>query len=129
MKKALIVEDNIVNKMILERLLKRVEYETVWAENGEEALKLLDPSFSIIFMDLRMPVMDGHEATRKIREQEKFDHIPIIVVTASCIDLCGDCSLVQDVIEKPFKKEQLYEAIDKIPKDFTISRSCKHNKI
>ena len=103
MKKALIVEDNIANKMILEILLKKVEYETVCAENGAVALKLLDPSFSIIFMDLRMPVMDGHEATRKIREQDKFDHIPIIVVTASTIEVCGDCSLVQDVIEKPFK--------------------------
>lgn len=90
-KRILVVEDNLDNRRILVYRLKRIgEFEIVEASNGEEALVIVQtpPPPDLIFMDLKMPVMDGWEATKKIRQLEFGKTIPIIALTAQA--MAGD---------------------------------------
>jgi CheY-like chemotaxis protein len=90
-KRILVVEDNLDNRRILVYRLKRIgEFEIVEASNGEEALAIVQtpPPPDLIFMDLKMPVMDGWEATKKIRLLEFGKEIPIIALTAQA--MAGD---------------------------------------
>jgi len=86
----LIVEDNIVNQRVLVNLLKPVGINTVVANNGKEAVEVLQKEpknkFDLIIMDINMPVMDGFVATRAIRFDSKFDNVPIIALTALVLD-------------------------------------------
>jgi len=89
-KKILVVEDNLDNRRILVYRLRRIgDFEIVEANNGQEALACVeaDPP-DLIFMDLKMPVMDGWEATRRIRMLDVPHRIPIIAVTAQA--MAGD---------------------------------------
>jgi CheY-like chemotaxis protein len=91
LKRILVVEDNLDNRRILVYRLKRIgEFEIVEASNGEEALAIVQtsPPPDLIFMDLKMPVMDGWEATKKIRQLEFGKTIPIIALTAQA--MAGD---------------------------------------
>ncbi len=90
-KRILVVEDNLDNRRILVYRLKRIgDFDIVEASNGEEALAIVQSSSppNLIFMDLKMPVMDGWEATKKIRELEAGRDIPIIALTAQA--MAGD---------------------------------------
>jgi two-component system, cell cycle response regulator DivK len=89
-KKILVVEDNLDNRRILVYRLKRIgDFDIVEASNGEEALALIEKETpDLIFMDLKMPVMDGWEATRRIRLSERGRRIPIIALTAQA--MAGD---------------------------------------
>jgi two-component system, cell cycle response regulator DivK len=90
-KRILVVEDNLDNRRILVYRLKRIgEFEIVEASNGEEALAIVQSSAppDLIFMDLKMPVMDGWEATKKIRQLQFGRDIPIIALTAQA--MAGD---------------------------------------
>ena len=80
---ALVVEDNKFNQVVVRNLLKRIGIKAVVAENGAEALQKLDQStFDVIFMDIRMPVMNGYEATRAIRgRDDAVSRIPILALT------------------------------------------------
>lgn len=89
-KKILVVEDNVDNRRILVYRLKRFgDYEIIEAGNGEEALRIVaaDPP-DVIFMDLKMPVLDGWEATRRLRATEVGQRIPVIALTAQA--MAGD---------------------------------------
>jgi two-component system, cell cycle response regulator DivK len=90
-KRILVVEDNLDNRRILVYRLKRIgDFEILEASNGQEALDMVltPPPPDLIFMDLKMPVMDGWEATRKIREMDLGRRIPIIALTAQA--MAGD---------------------------------------
>ena len=90
-KKILVVEDNLDNRRILVYRLKRIgEFEVAEAGNGEEALALVKEGGppDLIFMDLKMPVMDGWETTRQIRNLDGGEKIPIIALTAQA--MAGD---------------------------------------
>ena len=90
-KRILVVEDNLDNRRILVYRLKRIgEFDIVEASNGEEALAIVQgsPPPDLIFMDLKMPVMDGWEATKKIRQLSFGRDIPIIALTAQA--MAGD---------------------------------------
>ncbi len=89
-KRILVVEDNLDNRRILVYRLKRIaEFEILEASNGLEALEIIEASPpDLIFMDLKMPVMDGWEATRRIRARECGRRIPIIALTAQA--MAGD---------------------------------------
>lgn len=104
--RALIVEDNKINQLILKKTVERLGLNTVIVENGYEAVQLIQKEqCSIIFMDCQMPVMNGFEATEKIRELGgEMKTIPIIAVTANTMDedkrRCYSAGMTA-VIEKP----------------------------
>ena len=80
----LVVEDNEVNRLMIVDLLSVYEHQITVATNGQEALELAQiHQPELIFMDIRMPIMDGLEATRRFREIPRFNQIPIIALTAS----------------------------------------------
>ena len=89
-KKILVVEDNLDNRRILVYRLRRIaEFEILEASNGEEALTIVEcQPPDLIFMDLKMPIMDGWEATKQIRAREGGRRIPIIALTAQA--MAGD---------------------------------------
>lgn len=89
-KTILVVEDNIDNRRILVYRLRRIgDFRIVEASNGQEALEaVVTEAPDLIFMDLKMPVMDGWEATQRIRTQEKGRRTPIIALTAQA--MAGD---------------------------------------
>ena len=86
----LIVDDNAVNRQVLELILDSVGMAHVSVVNGLEAVEAMrETAFDAVLMDLQMPVMDGFEATRRIREMEArraAPHSTIIVVSANCLD-------------------------------------------
>ena len=115
--KLLIVDDNPINQKFLYYSLKKY-YEIETANNGLEAVNILNKDdFDIVLMDLSMPVMDGAEATKKIRESLRFrnKHIPVIFVTTNdfeherlrCIENGGD-----DYLIKPIDIDELLKTID-----------------
>jgi CheY-like chemotaxis protein len=92
----LVVEDNEINQEIAIALLEMSGLVVTAANNGQEALDLLESrEFDGVLMDCQMPVMDGYEATRQIRQQERFKHLPIIALTANAME--GDKEKVLEV--------------------------------
>jgi two-component system cell cycle response regulator DivK len=87
-KRILVVEDQEDNRRILRDLLASAGFETLEAENGEEALTAVAARPDLILMDIQLPIMDGYEATRRIKANPAFSSIPIIVVTSYA--LSGD---------------------------------------
>jgi PAS domain S-box-containing protein len=116
--KILIVEDNKTNQLFISTLIKKQGYEFDKANNGKEAYEqYLENEYSLILMDLQMPVMDGFEATIKIREYEKETgkKIPIIALTANTSE--DEVQKVFDVnmdayLSKPFEPKALFEKIN-----------------
>jgi PAS domain S-box-containing protein len=116
----LVVEDNAVNQKLMEKLLEKLNCHVVLAGNGKLAVEEFQKSsFDLIFMDVQMPMMDGFEATAKIRKldsQRAQNPIPIVAMTAHA--LRGDkekclASGMSDYLSKPVKKESLLEIISK----------------
>lgn len=108
-KKALIVEDNEVNQIVIDKILQKIGFETDIAQDGKKALqKISKEQYDIIFMDLQMPNMDGFEASKKIREFDK--NIPIIALSAAAME--EDKQMTQKAgmdehLAKPIEKEKL----------------------
>lgn len=111
----LVVEDNQINRMLILEMLKRLHIQFAVAENGQEALAQLQQiTFHGVLMDCQMPVMDGYQATRAIRQREQqtalSTHLPIIAITANAMpgdrERCLDAGM-DDFLSKPFKFEQL----------------------
>jgi osomolarity two-component system sensor histidine kinase NIK1 len=118
--KILLVEDNILNQRIVTLSLKKFDHEVVIANNGLEAIHLFkDRNFDVILMDIMMPVMDGLEATTKIRELEDQSNIekrtPIIALTANTMDNDRDKCIsygMDEFLAKPLDIEKLYFIFD-----------------
>lgn len=114
----LIVEDNAVNQLVLDELLRGFGHQTVLAENGEVAIeRLARGNIDLVLMDCQMPVMDGFEATRRIREKEERDgtpRLPIVAVTANVVkgdrERCLEAGM-DDYVSKPINTEKLNAAI------------------
>lgn len=109
--KVLLVEDNQVNQQVTSALLKGMKLNVIIAENGLEAVNLVQKEyFDLILMDLQMPVMDGFEATRQIRELPKGKNLPIIAMTASAMIqdryACLEAGM-NDHVQKPMNPEVL----------------------
>jgi PAS domain S-box-containing protein len=118
----LLVEDGWANQKLAAGLLTRWGHEVIIANNGQEAVRLSQHGhslFDLVLMDVQMPVMDGLEATRRIRqlEQETGRHLPILAMTAHVKagdeQLCLDAGM-DGYLSKPIRKELLAQAIDRI---------------
>ena len=114
--RVLLVDDNDVNRLVATKLLERLGCEVSIACDGAEAVEsfLEDKSLDLILMDYQMPVMDGTEATRRIRELPDGQDIPIIAMTAAAMpgdrEICLDSGM-NDYISKPVKAEALDETL------------------
>ncbi len=113
----LVAEDNEINQTVVMRMLERAGHEVVMAQNGQEAVDLcVDGRFDMILMDVQMPVLDGFEATARIRETEKTKgiHTPVLALTANA--MAGDrerCLLagMDGYISKPVSRDVLLDRI------------------
>jgi signal transduction histidine kinase/ActR/RegA family two-component response regulator len=117
--RTLIVEDNIINQKVLNKLLEKINIKSDIANNGKEAVLLYQENdYDMIFMDLHMPEMDGFEATAKIKSSLKYQKLPtpIIAVTASAFDedkVKAISNGMDDFITKPIVSKNLEETIIK----------------
>ncbi len=111
----LLVEDNEINQMVAQEILQAVGYTLDIAENGQQALEMLDKNqYHAILMDIQMPVMDGYTATQKIREQEKYSALPIIAMSAHAMKGDKEISIsrgMNDHITKPIDAKILYKTL------------------
>ncbi|MBA2674561.1 response regulator [Ramlibacter sp.] len=86
-KRVLLVEDNDINQEVARELLRDAGIAVDVAEHGEAALAMLVAAdYDLVFMDMQMPVMDGVTATREIRRLPRFDHLPIVAMTANAME-------------------------------------------
>jgi len=119
--RVLVAEDNAVNQKVVTNILSREGCEIVVAINGQQALeKAQKQRFNLILMDWQMPVLDGIEATKKIRE---FDaEVPVIFITAA-VNKKGECleAGANGVLTKPVRPAQLRELLVKYKKEETQS--------
>jgi len=113
----LVFEDNPINIKLISKILKDEEINFKIAENGKIGVDILkDENFDIIFMDLQMPVMNGYEATKYIRNILKLK-TPILAMTANCSEIEKTQCLaigMNDYLSKPFKLNDLYSKIGKL---------------
>jgi signal transduction histidine kinase len=110
----LLAEDNKMNQSLVKYVLGKYSMETDVVENGKLAIaRLQEKQYDIVLMDIQMPVMDGYEATRLIRNEFK-NNIPIIALTAHAMNEERDKCLalgMNDYISKPFDPNLLYQKI------------------
>lgn len=113
MPKILLVEDNEMNRDMLARRLQRTGFEVVVAVNGQEAIDLASSEApALILMDLSLPVVDGWEATRRIKANPQTAAIPVIALTAHAIASDRDEALAcgcDDFDTKPIDMKRLLE--------------------
>jgi CheY-like chemotaxis protein len=111
----LLVEDNPINQMVAQKMLEKIGVESTLAADGQEALNMLEQGeFDVVLMDCQMPVMDGFEATRRIREQALLGELPVIAMTANVMegdrDKCLEAGM-NDYIGKPVVQADLKKTL------------------
>ena len=113
----LVTEDNPVNQLLAVRVLQKAGHTTAVADNGQEALEALQrETFDLVLMDIQMPVMDGFQATARIREQERDTgrHLPIVAMTAHAMkgdrERCFEAGM-DGYVAKPLQITDLFAAI------------------
>ena len=122
MNKVLIIDDDNKNIYALTATLKSRAYATVSALSAKDGIELLgkDPGIGVILMDMMMPDMDGYEAIREIKGDNKFKHLPVIAVTAQAMN--GDrekclAAGADHYIPKPIDVDQLLIILGKYVKN------------
>jgi CheY-like chemotaxis protein len=111
----LVVDDSQTNQFVAKKFLERLGCRVELATNGAEALdRVQREAFDVVFMDCQMPVMDGYEATRRIRQLERGPHLPIVAMTAHA--MTGDrekclAAGMDDYVSKPLKSDLLLAAL------------------
>ena len=114
----LLAEDNPVNLKLATLILTKAGYTITSAKNGRETVEIFSNSpheFDLILMDIQMPVMDGLEATKELRNRG-FNDVPIVAMTANAMkgdrEICIDAGM-NDYITKPIKREIVFQIIEK----------------
>ena len=113
----LVAEDNALNQLLAKRTLEKAGHSVAVANNGKEALAALGrETFDLVLMDVQMPVMDGFEATARIREQEQTtgQHQQIVAMTAHALkgdrERCLE-AVMDGYVSKPIRNSELFSAI------------------
>jgi signal transduction histidine kinase/CheY-like chemotaxis protein len=113
----LLVEDNPVNRTVVEAMLRSLGLQVTVAGDGAQAVSMASKEkYALILMDCRLPVMDGYEATRRIRELPGLETLPIIALTANARhgdrDICLQAGM-NDYLAKPFKRTDLQQVLQR----------------
>ena len=131
-KLALVVDDDAVNRMILEGMLNDSGYDVVLAENGQEAIKqYLEHRPNVNLMDIMMPVLNGYEATARIKELAGDAFVPIIFLTAvteeeelaKCVKVGGD-----DFLTKPYSRVILMAKVEALTRMNTLYSTIRKQR-
>jgi len=130
----LLVEDNLINRRVAVSILEKSGHRISTANDGAEALNMLERQhFDIILMDMQMPVMDGLEATRLIREKEagSTTRIPIIAMTANAMqgdrETCLEAGM-DDYLAKPIKAPELRDKLENLAAKLVASLPASEQK-
>ncbi|CAK9045828.1 Sensor histidine kinase GacS, partial [Durusdinium trenchii] len=124
--KILVVDDNLVNRIMIERFLERWKIPCKGVDSGEKALEaILDEDFDLILLDLQMPEMDGYEVAKTIRgmKSERFINIPIVAISADTLANVYHRVLsagMDDFLAKPFNPNELFNLL------YNYSQLIKH---
>src|SRR5215472_5679676 len=114
----LIIENEVSNRILIERVLSTRGYRCISASNGQEALLILDrENVDLILTDLSMPVLDGYRTTQLIRERPTMASVPIVAVTAYALNDENEAAMqigCNEYLTKPFKPRQLLEVVDRL---------------
>ena len=110
------VEDNDINRQVASEILASVGVSVTMATNGQEAVAAVTAGdFDAVLMDVQMPVMDGYEATRRLRLDPRFQALPIIAMTAHAMAGDREKSLaagMNDHVTKPIDPEALFRTLE-----------------
>jgi two-component system cell cycle response regulator DivK len=113
----LVVEDNEDNRRILRDLLTSAGYALVYAEDGEQALIVAAREHpDLILMDIQLPLLDGYETTRRLKNNPALCHIPVIAVTSYALsgdDVKAKAAGCDAYVTKPFSPRQLLQEVRK----------------
>ncbi|ATP49139.1 hybrid sensor histidine kinase/response regulator [Pseudomonas putida] len=112
----LLVEDNPVNQLVAKGMLAKLGCQVQLATQGAEALAWLEQEdFDLVLMDCNMPVMDGYEASRRIRQSGRWPDLPIVALTANAMpeerERCRAAGM-NDYLAKPFRREELLALVE-----------------
>ncbi len=114
----LIVENEVSNRILIEKVLSTRGYRCLSASNGREALDMLDrEAVDLILTDLSMPVLDGYRTIQLIRSSPRLSRVPIVAVTAYALNDESEAAMqigCNEYLTKPFKPRQLLEVVDRL---------------
>jgi len=113
----LMAEDNLINQKVISSLLQESGIHIDMAENGKIALELVkDKMYDLVLMDINMPVMDGYEATERLKSSKHTAHIPVVALSGNTmpdeIAQMKECGM-DDRLEKPIKVQAIYSVFSK----------------
>ena len=128
--KVLIAEDNVINQKVITSLLSTSGINITLANDGQECLDILknDCDFSMIFMDAHMPIIDGFQATRLIRQNKDYDHIPVVALSGDTAtdDIKNMMNVGMEAhLEKPLRMDALYDVLY----TYTTGNESQNNSI
>ena len=114
----LIVENEVSNRILIEKVFSTRGFRCLSASNGREALDILDhEAVDLILTDLSMPVLDGYRTTQLIRARPALARVPIVAVTAYALNDENEAAMqigCNEYLTKPFKPRQLLEVVDRL---------------
>jgi CheY-like chemotaxis protein len=111
----MVVEDNVLNRDMLTRRLRREGFNTIFAADGTQAVEMAEISIpDLILMDMNLPTMDGWEATKRIKANEKTSGIPIIGLSAHAMSFHRERALEAGCVDYDTKPVDFQRLLDKL---------------